>query len=124
MTDTRQANTTIHTAQIRYKGAGRVDVTVKSARGQGRCFAPTWDMVMSAKRGEITEAEYTERYLAILEIVPVSAIDWLLSQAVNGDITLVCYCKPGAFCHRVLLAKWLESRGYGSYVGEREVRHG
>ena len=30
----------------------------------------------------------------------------------NIDICLICYEKPGEFCHRHLVAEWLESNGY------------
>ena len=90
-------------AQIR-PGVKGVDVTVKSASGKARAFAPTWDMVMGYKRGEIGEAEYTRRYLALLDKVPVETWRWLYSQAAEGGgVTVLCYCRDGWFCHSHLL---------------------
>jgi hypothetical protein len=42
-----------------------VDVTVKSAEGFARSFAPSWSMVMGYKNGTLTEAQYTEQYMKI-----------------------------------------------------------
>jgi hypothetical protein len=50
-----------------------VDVTVKSAKGFARSFAPTWKMVMGYKNGMQTEAQYTEKYVEILGAVSVEA---------------------------------------------------
>ena len=30
----------------------------------------------------------------------------------NQDIALICYEKPGDFCHRHLVAEWLKKNGY------------
>ena len=89
-------------AQIR-PGVEGVDVTVKSAKGFARSFAPGWNMVMGYKRGMFTEAQYTERYMKILDAVSVEAWRWLYAQAVNGEVTLLCYCRDGQFCHTYLL---------------------
>jgi len=91
-----------------------VDVTVKS--GTFWAVKPTWDMVMGYKRGEISEKEYTRRYLEILERNKKQVLDFFSNC---GQVTLCCYCRPNAFCHRVLLAKWLEAHHVGKYMGER-----
>src|SRR5512145_1067483 len=89
-------------AQIR-PGVKGVDVTVKSAVGFARSFAPTWHMVMGYKNGTLTEGQYTEQYMKILNAVSVEAWRWLYAQAVNGEVTLLCYCRDGWFCHTHLL---------------------
>jgi len=45
----------IHTAQIRYTGPDKLDITVGSAKGLGRTFAPTWNLVMGYKENKIVE---------------------------------------------------------------------
>jgi hypothetical protein len=59
-------------AQIRPR-VKDVDVTVKSAKGFARSFAPNWSMVTGYKNGTLTEALYTEQYLKILDAVSVEA---------------------------------------------------
>jgi len=89
-------------AQIRPRVKG-VDVTVKSAAGFARSFAPTWNMVMGHKRGTLTDAQYTAQYTKILDSVSVEAWRWLYAQAVNGEVTLLCFCRDGGFCHTYLI---------------------
>ena len=91
-------------AQIR-PGVKGVDVTVKSAVGFARSFAPTWKMVMGYKNGTLTEAQYTEQYMKILDAVSVEAWRWLYAQAVNGEVVLLCYCRDGWFCHTHLIIR-------------------
>jgi len=45
------------TAQYRYPGPHRLDITVKGRDPIGKMFAPTWDMVKQYKAtgGEITD---------------------------------------------------------------------
>jgi hypothetical protein len=90
-------------AQIR-PGVNGVDVTVKSSRGFARSFAPNWAMVMGYKNGTLTEAQYTEQYMKILDAVSVEAWRWLYRQAVNGEVVLLCYCPDeAALCHTYLI---------------------
>jgi hypothetical protein len=95
-------------AQIR-PGVKGVDVTIKSSKGFARAFSPTWAMVMGYKNGTLTEAQYTEQYMKILGAVSVEAWRWLYDQAVNGEVTLLCYCPDldvqgqQAFCHTRLI---------------------
>ena len=98
-------------AQIR-PGVKGVDVTVKSAKGFARSFAPSWRMVMGYKNGTLTEAQYTEQYMKILNAVTVEAWRWLYAQAVNGEVVLLCYCRDvdaqgrRLFCHTHLIADY------------------
>ena len=106
------------TAQYRYKGLDRIDITVKSALYPWDVFAPTWEMVMTYKRSGNKEI-YIEQYKAIIDKA-FELHQQQLSVLLESDrtITLVCFCKPGDFCHRVLLAKHFESLG-ATYYGER-----
>ena len=108
----------VYTAQYRYIGEDRKDITVKSATYPWDAFAPTWEMVMDYKRTGDTQ-EYISQYDAIVMKAFIAHEQELLTL-VNSDrtITLVCFCQPGAFCHRVLLARHLASIG-ATYYGER-----
>lgn len=92
-----------------------LDVTVKSGNDS---FAPTWDMVMSHKRGELSDDGYTDQYYRRMRQSYIdNREDWqaLLEQE---KVILACYCRAGCFCHRHLLAKMLVQCG-GVLMGER-----
>lgn len=43
---------------------------------------------------------------------PDTVVRELITITGRADIALVCYEKPGDFCHRHLVADWLDSAGY------------
>ncbi len=94
---------------VRYAGEDRFDITVKSMANPA--FAPTWDMVRGVKSGAMSEDEYTRRYKVLLdESRKRNTAAWqaLLSRK---RVVLVCFCRAGSFCHRYLLADYLETLG-------------
>lgn len=104
----------LYTAQYRYPGQDRLDITVKGNNVAGKLYAPTWDIVMGVKNGTITEEEYTKRYYDMLcekhnsgSKLVVSQTERFVSRIMKQDITVVCFCPANAFCHRHLLVKWL-----------------
>jgi len=110
----------IYTAQYKYDNIDRLDITVKGQDPLGKAFAPTWEMVRGLISGALLPEQYSKQYGDIIGNVSKESWEELLSFASHrGSITLVCFCKPGAFCHRVLLAKWLDAGGWGEYKGER-----
>jgi len=108
----------IYTAQYRYPGEDRIDITIKSAKHPWSIFAPTWKMVMDYKRTN-DEQSYIEQYNMLIEKA-FSERGKDLYDLIHSDrtITLVCFCRAGAFCHRVLLARHFASIG-ATYYGER-----
>lgn len=110
----------VYTAQISYRGADGLDITVKSSRGLARAFAPTWEIVLGHKAGTISDEEYVQRYKAMLRRSYVrnrKAWEWLLAQE---EVTLLCYCRRGKFCHRLILADILSQAFGAEYRGERD----
>ena len=112
---------TVYTAQYRYKGPNRTDVTVKNAIPPWRVFAPTWDMVntyLKSSRDKRAEEIYTMEYDKIV-LKAFMYNNKALTDLIHSNETrvLICFCKAGTFCHRVLLAKHLESLG-ANYLGE------
>lgn len=104
----------VYTSQYKYDGENRFDITVKSGY---QMFAPTWPMVLDYKAGRITEKIYTDLYVRKMRKsykMYKETWDWLLSQ---DKIVLVCFCKAGDFCHRLLLADILVKLG-AEYLGE------
>jgi uncharacterized protein YeaO (DUF488 family) len=105
----------VRTSSIHYGGPDRLDITVKSG---DKTFAPTWDMVMGLKRGVISEAQYRQQYLELMRAsYRRHRKRWDVVLAMK-ECTLVCYCKSGEFCHRLILAEILVKLG-AEYGGER-----
>jgi uncharacterized protein YeaO (DUF488 family) len=115
----------IHTVQLaRSKNLDVpvIDVTVKSAEGKARLVAPTWDMVRGHKSGKIDDETYTKLYMEILEQNEQRILDaFAFYSTLTQKLALACYCRPGAFCHRVLLANWLAEKLGWEYAGEIET---
>lgn len=86
-----------------------LDTTVKSgvAAGNG-LFTPTWEIVTGVKSGEITEAEYTEQYLILMRESYLNNRQRWLDVCQMPVVAIACYCPPGTFCHRHLLADCFE----------------
>jgi len=118
----------IYTAQYRYSGADRLDITVKGSVYPGNVLAPTWQMVQAIKAGKMTEWDYSVKYFANIVNrmyqpgrageLDRSAIDNIANRQ---QTTLVCFCPSGQFCHRILAARMLEGMGFGKYIGERQI---
>ena len=115
----------IYTAQYRYSGPDRLDITVKGQDPVGKVLAPTWEMVRGYKENPLKfQPTYTEMYYAMLNrhaIMPDTQklLFGIIETAKLMDITFVCFCRSGAFCHRVLAARWLEENYNIEYRGER-----
>lgn len=110
----------VWTAQYKYPGPHRLDITVKGKDPIGQLFAPTWDMVMAHKNSAKTEADnkaYIEKYhQIIINVIKNHPKEWkeLLSRP---NLVIVCFCPPGHFCHRHLLVHYLKHYG-AIYHGE------
>lgn len=113
----------VWTAQYRYQGPDRLDITVKGKDTIGSAFAPTWDMVMKFKRGEMSESEYGRRYIDLLRKSYQTRPDAWQNLLSRPEVTLVCFCKAGDFCHRVLLAQLMRAHFGFDYKGERSTRN-
>ena len=104
----------VYTSNISYSGKDRLDTTVKTG---DMTFAPTWDMVWGHKGGTLSDDEYKKKYIKMMkESLKTNKQQWddLFSKE---TVTLVCYCKKGKFCHRLILAKILVMLG-AEYKGE------
>lgn len=67
-------------------------------------LAPPWDLVDKWKKGLINERQYKEKYQPILDELDATESYKMLGE----NAILLCWCKPGEFCHRRLVADWLE----------------
>lgn len=77
-----------------------------------RCYrelAPPADLLMGYKKGRITKEIYTREYerRVLRKLTPRIVADEL-----GEDAVLLCFEIPGEFCHRHIVAKWLNAAGY------------
>jgi hypothetical protein len=114
----------LYTAQYRYPGKDRLDITVKGNDVAGKIYAPTWQMVQGFKNKTVTEEEYTGQYYNLLiERWKTNGEEMmrLVNMVRDRDMTLVCFCPSGTFCHRYLLVEFLRHNWAVEYGGERII---
>jgi|ERR1700719_1041852 len=84
--------------------------SVGDTRGMGKyegipCLYPLKkEMVWAHRYKGMSDAEYNDRYGALIDERWAAVHAWLESLQANKDITLLCYCPEGTFCHRSLIA--------------------
>ena len=95
-----------------------IDITNKSKTKKWRnMFAPGWDLTMDYKKGRITKTDYQRHYMIKLRgSRKLYEKDWKkLTRYIDSKhmkrIRLICFCKTGQFCHRLILAKALIKLG-------------
>jgi hypothetical protein len=99
----------VFTGRVGYDGADGLDTTVKSGKGVGKLFAPTWELVMGYKRKELDEAQYTQSYLALIRKRYRSQKTAFIDLLHRERIVVLCYCsRQASFCHRHLVVDILE----------------
>lgn len=104
------------------KGMIKMAVCYKPIRGIGiwNSVVPDADYVYGYKRGEINEQQYEELYYNYL-LARKEQIAGNIPYLKGGtDVVLLCYEKPGDFCHRHILARFLREQ-FELEVKEYEV---
>lgn len=97
-----------------YKKANLVTVSIAGKApdfyngAQYKALAPTWKIFSRWKKGEIDDMQYTVEFTQQLATLDKEAVRRMLNSF-GGDIILLCYEKPGTFCHRHIVADWIES---------------
>jgi len=104
----------VYTSQYNYNGNNRLDITVKTGSD---LLAPTWNMVMGYKSGKITQDEYIDLYYSKMRLSYINNQNFWIRLLKRDEVILVCFCKAGDFCHRILLADILVKLG-AEYLGE------
>lgn len=104
----------VYTAQYKYSGANRIDVTYKTGNP---IFAPDKKLVWDYKNGKITSSEYIKNYhLKMRKSFLENTKEWM--KIVDSSFCVfVCFCNSKNFCHRKVLANYFEKLGC-VYKGE------
>lgn len=104
-----------------------VNTTVRSGE---RNLAPTWNMVHLVKSNyanpeelAAAQADYTRTYRKLIHARFREDPEYFLQYLYGKEVTFMCYCKAGDFCHRHLLVKFIKvlARIYKvevTYLGE------
>ena len=73
-------------------------------------LAPTWELIYGYKDGTIPDFLYASEYKRLLNKRKVDP-NLLLELSVNDEpVFLLCYESPKDFCHRHILAEWVEDK--------------
>ena len=92
----------------RYRGDDAVSIALSTPQWYPKCrkypdLFPTWDLIKTYKNDKDQD-----RYI---EIYTTEILGKLDPEKVYSDLknnTLLCWEKPGMFCHRRVVAAWLE----------------
>ena len=79
---------------------------------QYKKLAPKYEFFMKWKENH--DNDYYDRCfqeLVLNKLEPMEVYQELCSLAKSDDIALICYEKPTDFCHRHLVADWLNENG-------------
>ena len=78
-------------------------------------FAPRYEDFLEWKAGKIDDLEFTKKYREWLDSLNKQEIRDVIKELEDegNKIVFLCYEKSGDFCHRHILADWLEENlGY------------
>jgi len=92
----------------RLKKAGIVPVSIARYAPKGvSCFSVI-ELAPRAEMLKMPEAQYLQEYEKILNnLNPSRILNRIQTYAGSNNVALLCYEKSEAFCHRHLVAKWL-----------------
>jgi len=77
----------------------------------GHVLSPSWDVINSVKKGEITHEEAERRYTQEMRSPECqAAIEQLALRGLKEDVFLVCFEAPGDPCHRHWLKRLVTAR--------------
>lgn len=105
------------------QGIHVLNITAKSGL---QCFAPDKEYLYAFKRGQMTEDEYTVRYLEKMRRCYIEyRNEWERLEGFE-KMAITCYCPDGAYCHRHLfkdcLTKFFDRKGT-PYTDHGELRN-
>ena len=104
----------------KYNGPDKLDVTVKTSKGLGEAFKPSWPIVNKWRAGSQKiedEIRYTEKYRELMRTSFRTLNESWKELLAMDRVVLCCYCGRDSFCHRFLLAAMLIIQG-AQYMGE------
>ncbi len=96
----------------KYKGNNGISIALSTPKWfSGRQYKelnPSWNLLKGYKNDTISQEEYVQVYNEQLSKLDPKQVYQDLHYWVDEEPVLLCYEKSGQFCHRHLVAKWLE----------------
>ena len=84
---------------------------VSNVKFEYKALAPNWKILDKFKRKVISEEKFILAYKEQLnELNPSSVVEHLNLLTAGEEPVLMCHCSKTKFCHRHLLADWLETQ--------------
>lgn len=95
----------------------KISICLSPPRGyyglEYRRLAPTFKILQEWKRCPIEENYIQDYYNLVLNKLDRDTVcHQLESMSEGADVVLLCYERPEDFCHRHLVAEWLNAKGY------------
>lgn len=75
---------------------------------QLKMLAPPRELLLETKAGKVSEEEYARVFNEHLRQFDAREVYDAIVEEYGDDVTLLCFEKPGDFCHRRLVAAWFE----------------
>ena len=84
-------------------------------------FAPEWNLLKNFRDGMIDEAGYIERFQKQLDKLDAKEVyQHIHTMTGEEEPVIMCHCATKHFCHRHLVAEWLEKE-LGVEIEERSM---
>jgi hypothetical protein len=112
---------TIQSSRRKKAGMPVEDISTRPENGPMRKAIPDWEMLSAYMHGKMTEEEYHDKYLAILDENKEALIEHFREiENLPGynRFAISCNCNPGHFCQRKLMAEWIQKNLGWEYGGE------
>jgi uncharacterized protein YeaO (DUF488 family) len=101
--------------KLKAQGINTISISRKAPEwytgAQYKALAPNYWLLKQYKDKTIDTENYTNYfYTDVLDKLDPAIVWHDLTQLGNGEnIAILCYERPGEFCHRRIVAEWLES---------------
>ena len=84
-----------------------------------RELSPSRELLRAYRAREKSWEEFRSEFVAELKANPSSlmAIRALGTESRKGDVTILCYERPGLPCHRYVVAEMVRNQGRGHRIG-------
>jgi uncharacterized protein YeaO (DUF488 family) len=84
---------------------------VSNVKYEYKALAPNWKILNKFEKKVISEQKFILAYKEQLnELNPSSVVEHLNLLTAGEEPVLMCHCSKTKFCHRHLLADWLETQ--------------
>lgn len=87
-----------------------------------KVLAPTKEILFNYKNDK-DEIKYKNDYIekVLNKLNATELVNYLYSISNNKDVALICYESPEKFCHRHIIAEWLNNNGIDCREYKEEV---